>query len=362
MSLPEDRDRKVVHASAAGWLRRHTTELASEITESYLARRPEFEDRFGGKARIRCQEDAAFHLHFLAEALIADSVQAFIDYTRWSKVMLAARKIPAEDLLEYLKHIRTLVLEKARYEERELIKFFLDAAIADLPQAPSAVPTFITGNDQFAKLANKVLQKLLVLDRRSAIDMVMNAVEEDLSIADLFHHVISPLQREVGRLWQENQITVVQEHYCTAAIESMLARLRRRFMGTPRQVKAVAFCAAGEQHCLGAQMFAELLEADGWEVIYLGANVPTRDLLLLLRKIAPDVVAMSVTTAIGLTGTRELINAIRELPQAPRILVGGFAVANNKTVATSLGADEYSASLTEGLDIANEWVKQGSAD
>lgn len=355
-SPPEAPDPRAPNISLAGWLRGQTPVLAREITDSYLAKRPEFEDRFGEKARIRCEEDAGFHLHFLAEALVADSPQSFVNYVRWAKIMLAARKVPTEDLHEYLKHIRTLVVQKARYEEQELLRFFLDAAIADLPSAPATAPSLIASEDRFGLLANKMLQNLLVLDRRNAIELAMEEVEQGLSIADLFQRVISPLQREVGRLWQENLITVVQEHYCTASVESLLARLRRKFLGTPRQVKAVAFSAAGEHHCLGIQMFAELLESDGWDVVYLGANLPLHDLLLFLRTQEPDVVAMSVATALGMTGTRELITAIRSLPHPPKIIVGGFAVAGNPAAAKSLRADYCSSSLVEGLEVVNKWT------
>lgn len=360
MSQAETRDRKLIHASAAGWLRRRTVDLAREINDAFLEAHPDFVDRFGAKAKLRGEEDAGFHLHFLAEAILAESAQAFIDYIRWVKILLASRKMPAEDLLRYLQQMRETISRLADYEERELILFFMDAAIADLPTAPNTLPSFISPEKPYSHLANQFLEKLLLMERDVALDVTLREIEGGLSIADLFQHVISPVQREVGRLWQENKITVVQEHYCTASIEILLARIRRKVIGTPRQVSAVTFCAAGEQHCLGVKMFADLLEADGWQVTYLGANVPRNDMLLFLRQRNPDIVAMSVSTALGMTETRELISAIRELPKPPRVLVGGYAIAN-PAVAKSLGADQFASTLTEGLDIANEWTKQGTA-
>jgi hypothetical protein len=37
----------------------------------------------------------------------------------------------------------------------------------------------------------------------------------------------------------------------------------------------VAACVSGELHEIGVRMLCDLLEMEGWNTIYLGANVPT---------------------------------------------------------------------------------------
>ena len=38
-----------------------------------------------------------------------------------------------------------------------------------------------------------------------------------ISVKDIYLHVFQSSLYEIGRLWQENKITVAQEHYCQYA-------------------------------------------------------------------------------------------------------------------------------------------------
>ena len=52
--------------------------------------------------------------------------------------------------------------------------------------------------------------------------------------------------REVGRLWQMNQISVAQEHYCTAATQLIMSQLYPYiFSGERRNRTLIAAYAGG---------------------------------------------------------------------------------------------------------------------
>ena len=72
-----------------------------------------------------------------------------------------------------------------------------------------------------------------------------------------------------------------------------------------------------EQHALGMRMVADFLEADGWEVLMLGAGAPAHDLVPIVEPEQPDVVALSTATAGVLDGVVEVLGALaRALPAA----------------------------------------------
>jgi DNA-binding XRE family transcriptional regulator len=86
-------------------------------------------------------------------------------------------------------------------------------------------------------------------------------------------------------------------------------------------------------------MVADLLAFDGWEVDFLGANTPTRDLVSFVRDREPDLVALSVTGNVGLPHAARAISALRDLPRPPRVLLGGLAVRTHPEAALAAGAD-----------------------
>ena len=88
-------------------------------------------------------------------------------------------------------------------------------------------------------------------------------------------------------------------------------------------------------------MVADFLEADGWEVLLLGAGAPASDIVALVESEQPDLVALSTATAGVLDGVVEVLGALRELEPRPWIVAGGQLW----TTETSPSALEFGADL-----------------
>jgi hypothetical protein len=211
----------------------------------------------GSVAAKKCEEDTVYHLHYLSEAIASNRKKMFVDYVGWAKIMLYSRGVnPASlgDNLESMAHVLRL---KSPRSCRGTSAQFIRSASAQLPELPDTLPSFIRSDQSLVSTRRFVLRSLLLLNRDEAIALVFKQLEIGLTIQDLLKHVIYPVQREVGRLWQENRITVLQEHYCTAATDLLVTRLKHKSRGVPRSVTALAVCPDGEEHSLGIKMFSE---------------------------------------------------------------------------------------------------------
>lgn len=193
------------------------------------------------------------------------------------------------------------------------------------------------------KVRRRYLAAVLAGRRRDAFALVDGAVDEGLGIRALYLDVFQPVLREVGRLWQENRITVADEHLATAITQAAMARLYDRVFVADGAAGPllVAACAAQERHELGLRMICDVLELEGWDTVYLGASVPVDDLVALVVERRPAVVALSAAIAPHLPRVREAIGAIRRaLPEGgPVIAVGGRAFAEDPGLGERLGAD-----------------------
>ena len=198
-------------------------------------------------------------------------------------------------------------------------------------------------------------------DRRAAFRVLDEAVDGGMNLREAYIGVVQPAMREIGRLWQENQLTVGEEHLATAITEAAMSRLFERVfvwrdVRTPRLLAA---CAAEERHQMGLRMLCDLLELDGWETTYLGAAVPIESLVDLVRKHDPDVVAISATIAPHIPRVRDAIAAIRAatLPRQPVIAVGGRVFLADRTLAERIGADLTANDAWEAVGILNRHVR-----
>lgn len=164
-----------------------------------------------------------------------------------------------------------------------------------------------------------------------------------MAVAQIYLQVLQPALREIGRLWQQNEISVADEHLATAITQAAMARLYEQVFtwqyGTGHTL--IAACADVERHEIGLRMLCDLLELEGWETTYLGATVPVESLVSMVRKRRPTAVALSVALVPHLPRLRTMIQAIREAMRdaQPVIVVGGRPFLDDPQLATRLGAD-----------------------
>jgi methanogenic corrinoid protein MtbC1 len=180
-----------------------------------------------------------------------------------------------------------------------------------------------------ATLIRSYLDALRAADLAGAYKVASRALERGMSMAALYQRVIAPAMHQLGRLWEEGVITVADEHLATALTHRLLAVLRppQLLELTPdaRSDRPRAMLAAvqGEQHALGLRMAADLLEDGGYQVAYLGADVPTEALLQAVDSLSPDLLGLSATMPESTQRLEGVVEVVRsEQPRLP-LLFGG---------------------------------------
>ena len=167
--------------------------------------------------------------------------------------------------------------------------------------------------------------------------------------------VIQPSMYEIGRLWEKGKISVAQEHLASSIVSRVMSHLYSAIVSIkPTKGKVVITAAPNEFHELGAWMVSDLLELDGWQVRYLGANTPIADLMKLLEDFKPQLLAISVIMPFNLGGVKKLIAAIRnkESLRAIKIMVGGTVFMTAPDICSQIGADATAVNAREAVTVA----------
>ena len=185
------------------------------------------------------------------------------------------------------------------------------------------------------------LAALLAGDPRGARSVVAEALADGTPPEDLYLQVFQPALQEIGHRWAVGDLSVADEHLATAVTHQLLDEVSPRMRTVPWGGRlAVVTSTPDELHALGVRMVADFLEADGWEVLQLGAATPAEDLLALVEREAPDMVALSTTTPRSLPGIADVLQQLRRAHPRPLIVVGGqFWTAEAARTALELGAD-----------------------
>jgi methanogenic corrinoid protein MtbC1 len=207
----------------------------------------------------------------------------------------------------------------------------------------------------FIRLRDLFLAAQLVGNRREALRILIHeGLERGVSVGQLQLKVVQEAQREIGRLWQEGRVGIAQEHMATAISQLMLAHLYQLATAKPSNGKRVVVaCVEGELHEFPARLSADTLELAGFEVRFLGADVPTESLLKLIAALKPDLVALSVTMPFNIPSLRTAVAQLREQSggKVP-IAVGGYACTWARSLAAQVGADATGTDADALLEAA----------
>jgi MerR family transcriptional regulator, light-induced transcriptional regulator len=333
--------------------------LAEAITARHYELSPGLERRFGPAGRAKCLQDAHHHLSYLSESISSALPTLFADYVAWAKVMLESRGVPAADLARNLEVIREVLRERLPEGAAILAAQYVEAGLERLPELPSEAPAHVADDEPLGPLARDYLAALLRGERQAASRLVLDAVESGVPVKDIYLQVFQKCQREVGRLWQMNRLSVAEEHYCTAATQLVMSQLYPRvFSGERNGRTLVATCVAGDLHEIGVRMVSDFFEMEGWDTYYVGANAPAESVVRAVAERGADVLAVSTTITSHVRALREVITAVRanEACRGVKVLVGGYPFNVAPDLWREVGADAVAPDAEAAVEIANRLV------
>jgi methanogenic corrinoid protein MtbC1 len=191
-------------------------------------------------------------------------------------------------------------------------------------------------------------------DRRRAFDVVGRARAAGLDLRALYLEVFQPALREVGRLWEKNQLTVADEHLATAITRAAMMRVYdAQELPDGSGPALIAACAETERHEVGLHMLCDLLDLEGWETLFLGSSVPVQSLVRMTLERSPDVLALSATIPEHVPPLREAVAAVRAAAaaRAPWVLVGGLPFLTRPELVGVVGADATATDAGEAVAL-----------
>jgi methylmalonyl-CoA mutase cobalamin-binding subunit/DNA-binding transcriptional MerR regulator len=163
-----------------------------------------------------------------------------------------------------------------------------------------------------------------------------------LGIDEALDGVIAPLLLDIGARWHAGRLGPAHEHLATAVIRRTLHWMMDTGAPPSGERALVVATLAGQAHELGAMLAAAAASSHGWRVIYLGANLPARDISVAANQTRASAVALSFVHP---AEDPTMADALRELRatllSGIAILAGGSAAANYAPALAAVGAARF---------------------
>jgi len=184
-------------------------------------------------------------------------------------------------------------------------------------------------NDDFVLLKRfkgRLLNHLTSVDSTGSVSVVEEALRYNCTPAAIYNSVITPAMVDLGELWHGGRITIAHENHASQIVDSlinMVAQKSQRLL--INGLRALVTSPSGENHWIGAKIFANLLFLEGWDVEYIGVDTPAEDLAIYLTEVEIDVVAFSVVLPGNIMSVEDAVSTIESLDNPPFVILGGPA-------------------------------------
>jgi diguanylate cyclase (GGDEF)-like protein len=196
--------------------------------------------------------------------------------------------------------------------------------------SPADPPLRRAADAEAGILARRFEEVLRVGDGRAAEQVMDDALASGMAPEAIQSLVITPAMVRIGELWELRVLGVADEHLATSISQHALVRLfetmsvGRDRSGSREDVLLAA--VEGQHHVLGLRMVADVLEGAGYQVRYLGEDVPVASLRAFALQHRPAVVGLSFGITSDVSTLADSLWALHEVSPDSRILLGGRAV------------------------------------
>ena len=198
------------------------------------------------------------------------------------------------------------------------------------------------------RLKDRLLNNLTAVDRIGSVSVIDDALRYNCAPVTIYNSIMTPAMVSIGELWHEGRITIAHEHHASQIVDSLVNMVVQNSMRlSDNGFRALVTSTSGENHWMGAKMFANLLFLDGWDVEYIGVNTPGEDLAKYLSEISVDVLALSVVLTTNIPNVKASVNTIESIENPPFIILGGPAFKGfNDQVGRAAIVDNSASGLT----------------
>jgi methanogenic corrinoid protein MtbC1 len=184
----------------------------------------------------------------------------------------------------------------------------------------------VSGPESATGILGPVLEAIERFDSARAAEE-LSRLAAVLAPRDLVYQVTLPLMHEVGVRWHSGVFAIAQEHLVSGLIRNLLGSMMRLFRTSAAASKVVVATPAGESHEFGILASAMILAMNGIEAVYLGPNLPAREISQAAERVSAKAVLLGITMLTQATA-EEVGEIAKSMPESAELWVGGAGIAD----------------------------------
>jgi len=181
-----------------------------------------------------------------------------------------------------------------------------------------------------APWSSRLEARLIAGDVEGAWGVIESAMAAGSTVDRVYTEYIAGAMESIGARWAAGELEVADEHRATVVVQRLLGRLgpqlnrRGRSRGT-----VVVGSPSGEQHSIPSAVLSDLVRADGWSVIDLGADCPAGSFIQVVKESDAVAVLLSISHEDSMPAAVAVTAELGKVLPEVLVVTGGRAVMNS---------------------------------
>ncbi|MFH1862603.1 MAG: homocysteine S-methyltransferase family protein [bacterium] len=202
-------------------------------------------------------------------------------------------------------------------------------------------------------IEERLFDTILYGNREVILDVLEEALKNGWQALDLNEKVLIPALQEVGRRYDQREFFLPQVILAAETMQDAFSRLKDLFPTEQARNRGKILLATvkGDVHDIGKNIVSVVLQNYGYQIIDLGKNVDTRQIVQRAREEKVDFVGLSALMTTTMVEMGRVIHELRLAGIPAKVIVGGAVV--NRAFADEIGADGYGKDAMEAIRIVD---------
>lgn len=205
------------------------------------------------------------------------------------------------------------------------------------------------------EIFERLKQSVIDMDADAAKAAANDAIAQNMEPIDCIEKGLSQGMMVISDMFDNAEIYVPQiilsAEAFTDAVDILAAHIEG---GYSAKAKIIIHTVEGDIHDIGKNIVGIMLQANGYEVIDLGRDVPVADVVDAAVERDVDIIAGSALMTTTMPSQREIINELKDrgIQDKFKCVFGG--APTSKEWVDQIGADGWAENAAEAVDIIRE--------
>ena len=199
-------------------------------------------------------------------------------------------------------------------------------------------------------------------DQQAARENAQTALDKGLDPLEAVDNGLSKGMEVVGAQFENGDVflpeLLMAADTFNAAMEILSPVIEANKQKTSKQGTVLLATVKGDQHNIGKNIVATVLETNGFEVIDIGIDQPTLTIIETAQNHKADFIGLSSVMTTTMPYQKEVIDTLTEMGLRDKfmVLVGGGPVSEKW--ADEIGADGYGDTAMDAVNVAKNLLSK----